>query len=72
MNEPPVRLSIDIDRVTHRKLQVIPHGSRKRVLRYVIEVVADMIEANPAETIAKILTADLTIEELTPDGRPKR
>ena len=69
---PFKRLSIDIDLETHRKLQVIPHGSRKRVIRYLIEVYADMIDKNPAETIARILTADLRIEDLTEDGRPRK
>ena len=59
------RLTFTVSADTHRRLQIIPHGSRNRVLRYAVERLAELIEEAPAETIAKLLTAELTREDLT-------
>ena len=58
------RLTFDVDNETHHRLQIIPRGSRNRCLRMIVERVAVLIEEQPAETIAKILTAALTKKDI--------
>jgi len=58
------RLTFDITPEVHKKLSLIPYGSRKKVMVMIVENLARLIEADRVAVLSKLISQTLTLEEM--------